>query len=65
MFYTEYLDLLRFSDDRHRQKLVDYLAVKFSGRPMDLVVVVSSLAFDFLYERGKRSSREPRSSSHR
>ncbi len=54
VFYTEYLDLLRFSEDRHRQKLVDYLAVKFSGRPMDLVVVVSSLAFDFLDERGRQ-----------
>jgi hypothetical protein len=47
-FYAEYLDLIRFRDERHRQKTVDYLRVKCAGRRIDLIVVVGSLAFDFV-----------------
>ena len=31
-FYTEYLDLMRFPDENHQQKLKEYLQVKYSGR---------------------------------
>jgi signal transduction histidine kinase len=53
-FYTEYLDLLRFSDERHRDKLVDYLQVKYSDQNMDLIFAVGPLALDFLLKQGKK-----------
>ncbi len=52
-FYTEYLDFLRFPDERHRRTLVEYLRAKYSGRKIDLILVVSSLAFEFVLERGE------------
>lgn len=52
VFYTEYLDLMRFPDDRHQQKLVDYLQVKYADRTIDLIFVVSPLAFNFLIQHG-------------
>ena len=50
-FYTEYLDLIRFPRERHESQIVDALRVKYKGRRIDLIVVVSSLAFDFLLGR--------------
>jgi signal transduction histidine kinase len=54
VFYTEYLDLIRFSDELHQQKLVDYLHVKYAGRKIDLICVVSPLAFHFLLQYGEK-----------
>src|SRR5882672_9853056 len=51
-FYTEYLDLIRFPRAAHEQQIVDYLRIKYIDRRIDLVVVVSSLAFEFLLARG-------------
>src|SRR5262245_59597309 len=51
-FYTEYLDLMRFPDPLHRETSVDYFRVKYSGPRIDLIVTVSSLAFDFIVEHG-------------
>ena len=51
-FYTEYLDLMRFADPLHRETSVDYFRVKYSGPRIDLIVTVSSLAFDFIVEHG-------------
>jgi signal transduction histidine kinase len=51
-FYTEYLDLMRFAEPIQRQKTVDYFRVKYSGPRIDLIVTVSSLAFDFILEHG-------------
>jgi PAS domain S-box-containing protein len=53
VFYTEYLDLMRFPDNLHQQKLVDYLRVKYSDLRIDLILVVSPLALNFLVERGE------------
>jgi PAS domain S-box-containing protein len=53
VFYTEYLDLMRFPDNLHQQKLVDYLRVKYSDLKIDLILVVSPLALNFLIERGE------------
>jgi ABC-type uncharacterized transport system substrate-binding protein len=50
-FYTEYLDLIRFPRERHEQQIVDTLRVKYKDRHIDLIVVVSSLAFDFVIGR--------------
>lgn len=54
VFYTEYLDLLRFHEARHQQKLVDYLRVKYSDRKIDLVIPVSPLAFQFFMDHGDK-----------
>ncbi len=47
VFYTEYLDLIRFPDERHDRKMADHLATKYSNRRIDLIFVVSSIAFQF------------------
>jgi signal transduction histidine kinase len=52
-FYTEYLDLIRFPDERHQQELVDYLQVKYAGRKIDLIFAVSPLALNFLIQHGR------------
>jgi signal transduction histidine kinase len=54
VFYTEYLDLMRFPDEKNQQKLVDYLQVKYAGRKIDLIFVVSPLAFQFLIQHGEK-----------
>ena len=54
VFYTEYLDLMRFPDEQHQRKLVDYLQVKYAGRKIDLIFVVSPLAFHFLIQHGEK-----------
>src|SRR4051794_35486746 len=51
-FYTEYLDLIRFPRESYEQQLVDSLRAKYAERGIDLIVVVSALAFDFVRERG-------------
>ena len=53
VFYTEYLDLMRFPDEQHGRQTVESLRVKYAGRRVDLIVVVSSLAFDFVMERAE------------
>ena len=52
-FYTEYLDLIRFAEPGHQYESVDYLRLKYSSLNIDLIVVVSSLAFDFILEHGE------------
>ncbi|HMF98514.1 MAG TPA: ABC transporter substrate binding protein [Vicinamibacterales bacterium] len=52
-FYTEYLDLIRFGEPGYRQKSVDYLRLKYTAQRIDLIVTVSSLAFDFILEHGE------------
>jgi len=52
VFYTEYLDLLRFPEASHQRVLVDYLRVKYSNRNIDLVILVSPLAFNFFVKHG-------------
>src|SRR5262245_17389356 len=53
-FYTEYLDLMRFAEPLQRQKAVDYFRVKYSGPRIDLIITVSSLAFDFILDHGDK-----------
>jgi signal transduction histidine kinase len=50
-FYSEYLDLLRFSDPPHQQSLVTYLRGKYQSADLDLVVVVSPPALQFLLDQ--------------
>jgi len=51
-FYTEYLDMMRFPDEHQQQKLVEHLRVKYSGLKIDLIFVVSRLAFNFVIKNG-------------
>ena len=51
-YISEYLDLLRFSEEQRLVGLVEYLHVKSSGRRIDLIVVISSLTFEFLLNKG-------------
>ena len=51
-FYTEYLDLIRFPREHYEQHVVDLLRTKYAERRIDLIVVVSSLAFEFVRARG-------------
>jgi signal transduction histidine kinase len=53
-FYSEYLDLVRFSEGRQVDGLAEYLRVKYRGRKIDLIVVVSSLTLQFLIDRGEQ-----------
>jgi signal transduction histidine kinase/ABC-type uncharacterized transport system substrate-binding protein len=52
VFYTEYLDLLRFPDEAHQEELLEYLRVKYSNRKIDLIFVVSPLALKFVLRNG-------------
>lgn len=49
-FYTEYLDLMRFPEDRHRRSILEHLRIKYADRRPHVIVVVSSLAFNFVLE---------------
>ena len=51
--YSEHLDLLRFVDAPHQENLAAYLRAKYAGRRIDLIVVISSSAFNFITERGE------------
>ncbi len=53
-FYTEYLDLFRFPEERRQRVLVDYLRIKYSNQKIDLVVLVSPLAFNFFNKYGQQ-----------
>jgi len=52
-FYTEYLDLVRFSSPAHAANLVKLLKLEFSEQKPDLIVPVSYAAMRFLLEEGK------------
>jgi len=52
IYYTEYLDLMRFPVEHQERKLVEYLGVKYSGMKVDLIFVISRLAFDFVIKNG-------------
>jgi signal transduction histidine kinase len=52
-FYTEYLDLLRFPEERRQRMLMEYLRIKYSTQQIDLVVLVSPLAFNFFNKYGE------------
>jgi hypothetical protein len=38
--HGEFLDLSQFSDDGHRQRVVQYLAEKYAGTALDLMVAL-------------------------
>lgn len=52
-FYTEYLDLVRFSDSKHAEALAQLLKLKYEGKKLDLIIPVSYSALNFLFAGGK------------
>jgi len=52
-FYTEYLDLVRFSSPAHSANLVKLLKLEFSEQKPDLIVPISYAAIRFLLQEGK------------
>jgi signal transduction histidine kinase len=53
-FFTEHLDLLRFSPRQQGDALLAYLQSKYKGHPIDLIIVVSPPAFEFISAHGDR-----------
>ena len=51
-FYSENLDLRRFSDDLYYQKLVELFRVKYAKLNIDLIIALTSGALDFLVKHG-------------
>lgn len=53
-FYTEFLDLVRFTSPRHEDNLQTYLRAKYSTEKIDLVIPVSLPAINFTLRHGKK-----------
>ena len=47
-FYSEFIDLVRFQEPAYQAALGDFLARKYANVKLDLVVVDSGIAFEFL-----------------
>jgi transcriptional regulator with GAF, ATPase, and Fis domain/ABC-type uncharacterized transport system substrate-binding protein len=51
-FYTEFLDLVNFTNESYRQNLFNFLRDKYSNQKIDLLIPVGSSAFSFLKAQG-------------
>jgi signal transduction histidine kinase len=47
-YFTEYFDYLRFPQPRYRRTYLDFLRQKYEGRQFDLLIVMGSVAIDFM-----------------
>jgi signal transduction histidine kinase len=47
-YYSEYLDVPRFSDPSYRSAFCDFLKLKYQDQPFDLVVAMGDEAFELL-----------------
>ena len=47
-YYSEYIDLVRFSDPGYQSALIDFLRHKYAGRRFDLIITVNGLTLDFV-----------------
>jgi len=47
-YYSEYIDAGRFSDDQYRTAFRQYLALKYGGSPLDLVIAMQEIAIEFI-----------------
>jgi signal transduction histidine kinase len=52
--FGEYLDLIRFPDADHTQRLVETLSVKYRGKQIDVVICTSFPAFHFVLREGSK-----------
>lgn len=53
-FYTEYLDLVRFNSPQQERELQAYLRSKYSAEKINLVIVVSLPAINFVLRHGNQ-----------
>jgi len=53
VFYSEYMDLGRFSDEHYPNQLLDLYQYKYSRVQIDLIIAVSVFALDFLVKYGE------------
>lgn len=53
-FYTENLDLVRFPEDSHQERLVTYFRSKYQGRRVDLIIPVTLPALEFFTRYGEK-----------
>jgi len=47
-FHTDFLDLLRFQDETHRQQAAQYLARKYAQTPIDLIISLNTETYRFV-----------------
>src|SRR5262249_28528217 len=45
--YNEYLDAVRFPDDRYQRQLAEFLRQKYAGRKIDIVIPALARSLDF------------------
>jgi len=51
-YYSEYLDLARFSSPGYREVLRDFLQRKYAGRPLDVIIAEGNAPFEFVERYG-------------
>ena len=47
-YYSEHLDLARFSDRRYQSAITDFLRLKYADRKFDLVIAMHEIVLDYL-----------------
>src|SRR5215471_8887549 len=47
-YYSEYIDAGRFSDEQYRAAFRQYLALKYRGTHLDLVIAMQEIAIEFI-----------------
>src|SRR5688572_24795293 len=47
-FYAEYMDFVRFPGIEYESAYLDFLRLKYVGKPVDLLIVIGSPAIDFV-----------------
>jgi len=51
-YYTEYFDWLRFPPAQYQDVYLDFLRLKYEGKHFDLVILMGSVAIDFMSRHG-------------
>src|SRR5688500_2432560 len=54
--YTEFMDVSRFRDPNHQNKLRDFYKQKYAGKRIDLMIGVMAPSLDFLLKHGEEIS---------
>src|SRR5262245_56720911 len=50
-FYSEYIDLARFSDPRYQSAFSDFIRLKYRDQRFDLLIAMSDVAVEFVRRR--------------
>src|SRR5678816_4525507 len=51
-YYSEYIDLARFSSLEYQEALRDFLHRKYAGRPLDVIIAEGNAPFEFMTKYG-------------